>query len=72
MTIWRMRIACWTLRTTNTYSEYVTLIAFPLPQLLHERASILTLYVHSLYRLYYDFGLQTDSTSHKGTGLYCF
>jgi len=27
-TIWRMRIACWIHKVTNTYSEYVTLIAF--------------------------------------------
>ena len=29
MTIWRMRIACWMLRATNTHSQYVTRIAFP-------------------------------------------
>jgi len=29
MTIWRTRIACW---ATNTNSEYVILIAFPLQQ----------------------------------------
>ena len=28
MTIWRMRIACWILKATNTYSEYVILLAF--------------------------------------------
>jgi len=30
MTIWRMRIACWVPKATNTHSEYVILIAFPL------------------------------------------
>ena len=40
MTIWRMRIACWILKYTNTHSQYVILIVFPLQQLLHERASI--------------------------------
>ena len=40
-TIRRMRIACWTTRTTDIYSEYVTLIAFPRQQWLHERASML-------------------------------
>ena len=30
MTIWRMRIACWVTRATDTHSEYVLLIAFPL------------------------------------------
>jgi hypothetical protein len=42
-TLWRMRIACWITKATNTLSEYVTLIAFFLPQLLHERASMLRL-----------------------------
>jgi len=41
MTKWRMRIACWKPKATNTYSEYVILIAFPLRQCLHERASVL-------------------------------
>ena len=40
-TIWRMRIICWIPKATNTHSEYVILIAFPLQQRLHERASIL-------------------------------
>ena len=41
MTIWRMRIACWIPKDTNTHSEYVIRIAFPLQQWLHERASLL-------------------------------
>jgi len=41
MTIWRMRIACWIPKGTNTLSEYVILIAFPLQQWLYERASVL-------------------------------
>jgi hypothetical protein len=40
-TTWRMRIARWIRKATNTHSEYVTLIAFPLQQWLHERASML-------------------------------
>ena len=28
MTIWRMRIACWIPKATNTHSQYVTLTAF--------------------------------------------
>jgi len=50
MTVWRMRIAYCTMfvacNTTNTHSEYVTFIAFPLQQWLHERVSMLryTLY----------------------------
>ena len=41
ITIWRMRIACWIPNATNTHSEYVIRIAFPLQQWLHERASLL-------------------------------
>jgi hypothetical protein len=41
MTMWRMLIACWIPEPTNTLSDYVTLIAFPLQQWLHERASML-------------------------------
>ena len=41
MTIWRMLVACWITKATNTYSEYVILIAFPLQQWLHESSSML-------------------------------
>jgi hypothetical protein len=41
VTIRHMRAACWTPKATNTHSEYVILISFPLQQLLHERASVL-------------------------------
>jgi len=42
MTIWRTRIECRILKGTDTHSEYVILIAFPLQQWLHERASTLS------------------------------
>ena len=41
MTTWRMRIACWIPKATNTHSEYVILTVFPLQQWLHEHASML-------------------------------
>ena len=41
MTVWRMRIACFIPQATNTFLEFVILIAFPLQQWLHERASML-------------------------------
>ena len=41
MEIWRKRIACWIRKRLQTHSEYVILIAFPLQQWLHERASVL-------------------------------
>ena len=37
----RMRIACWIPKTTNTHSEYVIILPFPLQEWLYERASIL-------------------------------
>jgi hypothetical protein len=39
--IWRKNIACWIPTATSTHSKHVILIAFPLPQWLQERASIL-------------------------------
>jgi hypothetical protein len=41
VTIWRMRIACWIPKATNTNSGCVRLTAFPLQQWLKERASVL-------------------------------
>jgi hypothetical protein len=41
MTIWRMRISYWITKATDTHSEYVIIIAFPLQQWLHERVSML-------------------------------
>jgi hypothetical protein len=46
MTIWRMYIARRITNAINTLSEYVILIAFPLQQWLHERASVLR-YMHT-------------------------
>jgi hypothetical protein len=45
--IQRMRFACWKTKATDTHSEYVILIAFPL-QRLRKIDSMLTLYVHCL------------------------
>ena len=36
--IWRMRIACWVAKATDTQSEYVILTAFPRRQWLREGA----------------------------------
>jgi hypothetical protein len=40
-TIWRMRIACWIPKATNTHSGYVILNALPQQQWLQERPSVL-------------------------------
>ena len=47
MTMWRMHFVCWAPKTTNTQSEYVICMAFPLQQWLHERASTLR-YTYSI------------------------
>ena len=41
MTIWSVCMVCWITKPTNTYLEYVILIAFPLQQWLRERSSLL-------------------------------
>jgi len=41
MTIRRMRVAYWIPKATNTHSQYVVLIAFPLQQWLYESPSML-------------------------------
>jgi hypothetical protein len=41
MAIRRTGIACWIAKATDTHSAYVTRIAFPLQQWLHECASVL-------------------------------
>jgi len=46
--IMRMGFACWITKATNTNWEYVILIAFPRQQLLLDRASTVTFYVHCL------------------------
>jgi hypothetical protein len=41
MTMWRMCVTWWIPNATNTHSEYVTLIALPLQQRLHQRSLLL-------------------------------
>jgi hypothetical protein len=41
MTICRTRNECYIPKATNTHSKYVMLIAFPIQQWLHERATVL-------------------------------
>ena len=45
MTILRLHIACWIPRATNTHSDGVIFIAFPLQQWLNQSASVL----HCMY-----------------------
>jgi len=39
-TIWRIHIAYWIPKATNTHSESVIIMAFPLQNLMYERASV--------------------------------
>jgi len=39
--IWRMRIAVWITKATDTHLKYVILTAFPLQRWLQERPSVL-------------------------------
>jgi hypothetical protein len=41
MATWRMRIACWIPKATNTNSQHVIPIVSPQHQRLHERAAML-------------------------------
>jgi hypothetical protein len=60
ITIWRMRVACWITKVTDTHSEYVILIAFPLLQWLSERACILRYtYIARLFSLFCEAEFQT-------------
>ena len=58
MTKWRVRIACWITKATNTPSEYVLLLVLPLQQWMHERASVLRYpYIASVVNLNTTVGL---------------
>jgi hypothetical protein len=48
MKIWRMRIACWIRKATNTHSEYVILNAFSTATVVARTRLDVTLYVHYL------------------------
>ena len=79
MTTWSVRIACSIPKATNTHSEYVTLIAFPVQQWLHERSSVscysimpvflkTRINVSCIYRLFLPQGEHTPSTSARSIG----
>ena len=55
-----IRCACWIIKTTDTHTEYVIFITFPLQQWLRERASIL--------RYTYTFFLVVLLSSHMHLG----
>ena len=60
MTKWRMRIASWIPRATNTLSVYAMIIDFPIQQWLHERASLLR-YTYIACLVFLILGLFNDA-----------
>ena len=48
MTIWRIRIACWIPKATDTHSQYVIIIAFPLQHWLTRTDHNVELYIACL------------------------
>jgi hypothetical protein len=48
MRLWRMRIACWIPKATNTHSGCIILIAFPTATMVARTHLNVTLYVHCL------------------------
>jgi len=66
LAIWRVRIACWIPKATNTHSGCVVLIAFTLHQWSHEGALILLYtYVASLINPKFKFHYAGSSKSVK-------
>jgi hypothetical protein len=57
MTIWRMRNACWITKGTNTISQYVIRIDFPLQQWLHESSCMLR-YRHIAPNLHFEDNME--------------
>jgi hypothetical protein len=73
MTVCRMHNPCWVRKTTNTHSKYLMLIAFPLQQCLHERASVLryTYIVSLVNNKLYPFLLWVPVFCFSSFGLCC-
>jgi len=65
MTIWRMRVACWITKATNTHSEYVILIAFPQQKLSFRTSSVCGAAIHMAEKLHVpqDLDGRTDELS---------
>ena len=66
-TKWRMRIACWIPKATDTHLEYVTLTAFPLQRWLHYSTSMLQLNAHCVY-----FSLHLFTACHHSLMHLCY
>ena len=63
ITIWLMRIACWITKATNTHSECVKLIVFPLQHWLHELASLLRYTNVSCIVIFIPISIETEFSS---------
>jgi len=60
MTIWRMRISCWILKATDTHSQYVKHINFPLQKWLNEPITMLH-YTYIACLVHYHHSTRTES-----------
>jgi len=56
LTVWRMRIACWIQKATDTKSGYVIFTAFPWQQWMQESSSILRLYIETYIACLVSYG----------------
>jgi hypothetical protein len=70
MTTCRMCIACWLSKPTNTHPEYVILIAFPLQQWLHERASMLRNAYIACFVMIFDWNREDKNFEPYGSKLF--
>jgi len=71
ITIWRIRIACWIPKATNTHSGCVKLFAFPLQQLLHERPSLLR-FTYIACTVFYFFSPTSISILQEYVSIYTY
>jgi hypothetical protein len=68
--VWRMRVACWITKTTETHSKCVTIIAFPRQQWLRERATVLRYTYIAWFVMYITTG--SPRLTLAQTTLFCF
>jgi len=70
ITMWRLRIACWTSKATNAHSEYVTGINFPLQQRLYECVSMLRFTYTVSLAISYSITSNGSVHSHRPSWIY--
>ena len=66
MKIWCMHIACWIPQATNTYSEYITVIAFPTAKMVAWTHINVTLYINIYIYIYIHNSYFAHSKENRG------